>query len=75
MRADEVIVRADALGYRQFCVMGRILAASAHQDPSVLATELRDAVAGWEAPGAGVFQTFFLTLQAEAEIDLGRPER
>lgn len=70
-RAREVIVRADALGYRQFCVMGRILAASAHDDPTVRAAELQDAVAGWEATGARIFQVFFLALRAEAELDLG----
>ena len=73
-RAQEVIVRADALGYRQFCVMGRILASSALDDPSVRAAELYDAVAGWEATGARLFQTFFLALQAEAELDLGRSQ-
>ncbi len=73
-RAQQAIDRADVLGHRQFSVMARILSASAHHDPAIRALELEEAVTGWEPTGARLLQTFFSTLRAEAQLDLGRPE-
>ena len=72
-QAQDVVDRADAIGYRQFSAFGRILAASAQDDPVTRAAEMEAAAP--HASGVRLFQPLFLTLQAEAELDVGRPER
>ena len=67
-RAGEAIDRADALGYRQFSLIGRMFAAAAIEDPGARASELEQVVAGWEATGARLFLTCFLALHADAEL-------
>ena len=73
-RAAEVVARADAIGYRQFSEFGRILAASAQDDQTLRAVELGAAVASQSA-GVRLFQPLFLTLHAEALLDVGQSER
>ena len=70
-RAEDVVERADALGYRQFAAFGRTLAAYAHEDPRVRVREL-EALAESGSTGVRLFEPLFLALRAEAELDVGR---
>ena len=74
-RAGEAIDRADALGYRQFSLIGRLFAAAAVGDAGARAAELDQLVAGWESTGARLYLTCFLALHADAELSSGRIER
>ena len=69
-RATEAIERADALVSHQFALTGRILQAASSPHPS-RAGPLRELVRTWEASGARAFLTFYLGLQAEAELESG----
>ena len=74
-RAGEAIDRADAIGYRQFSLIGRMFAAAAIEDAGARASELEELVAAWESTGARLYLTCFLALQADAELASGRIER
>ncbi|MDQ3895704.1 MAG: AAA family ATPase, partial [Actinomycetota bacterium] len=74
-RAGEAIDRADAIGYRQFSLIGRMFAAAAIDDPDARASELHQLVKGWEATGARLYLTCFLALHADAELTRDRVER
>lgn len=67
-RAGEATALADTIGYRQFALIGRMFAAAAIDDAAARASELDQLVAGWESTGARLYQTCFLTLQADAEL-------
>ena len=72
-RAGEVVERAGAIGYRQFEAFGRPRRVPGHDDPMTRVRQLEAALS--QSTGARLFQPLFLTLQAEAELDVGRPER
>ena len=72
-RAHELVEHADAIGYRQFSELGRLLAAHAQGDPAARATGL-GTVPGSAESRPRLFQPLFLALHAQAELDLGHPE-
>jgi tetratricopeptide (TPR) repeat protein len=69
-RAGETLARAEALHYRQHAVLARVLLAAASDDPLTRVTELERSIALWESTGTRLYTTCFLTLQAEAELEV-----
>jgi tetratricopeptide (TPR) repeat protein len=73
--AERAVAAADALHYRQYSSLARVLAAAAADEPATRAVELGRAFAEWESTGNRLYVSFFHALHAEAELEIGNVER